>query len=680
MRRIQVIISIIALFGFSKAYSQCGALYGTPQGAYPVCGDITLTQPAFAPCSGGHEIWVKGCSNNPHIPHNYQDINPTWYSFTCYKTGTFGLRITPDISGDNYDWELFDVTNRARDIVYRMKEGQFMEVFVSANWAKEPVETGASEDGDILIGCYHPDAPRNPFTKWPVIIEGHQYLLLVCRTEGDGGYKIKFGGGTADITDPSFPHLVSASTTCSGTPLRFKFNKKLRCSSLSPDDFSLVPNNGTVTAIRKLGCDNSFETDSGYLTLSNQLPPGNYQLKIKRGADGNTGLDFCDKEVPDGESVSFSVPQVDPPKLDSIVPPACSPTEIWIVLKHPVFCSTISPDGSQFTITGPQPVSITHTQGFCAPGPDGVGDKIRLTLADPITKKGTYKLTYGTGSDGYQLQNECLMTMADGLFKTFQIMDTVNADFQYVVKLGCGVDTISFTHDGNNEINMWNWQFEDGFISSLQNPTRIYNEFGLKHVQLIVSNGGCSDTAAADIPLNNTLKAGFETLDLVCPGQLVAFRDTSRGNYVSRLWEFGNGNTSASVTPPQQSYPTPPVNRIVQAKLTLRNSLGCTSIATKNITLADFCQVHIPSAFTPNRDGLNDYLYPLNLFQSNNYHFIVYDHYGEVVFESRNVSERWNGKFKGQTADPGTYIWVLQFTDPNSGRVIEQRGTSVLLR
>ena len=69
-------------------------------------------------------------------------------------------------------------------------------------------------------------------------------------------------------------------------------------------------------------------------------------------------------------------------------------------------------------------------------------------------------------------------------------------------------------------------------------------------------------------------------------------------------------------------------------------------------------KIYIPSAFTPNGDGLND-TFGIKGEGINNYHLYVYNRWGEVIFESTNPKQQWDGKFEGSPAEQGTYVYQL---------------------
>jgi gliding motility-associated-like protein len=230
-------------------------------------------------------------------------------------------------------------------------------------------------------------------------------------------------------------------------------------------------------------------------------------------------------------------------------------------------------------------------------------------------------------------------------------------------------------------VNLWKWNFDKVRTSSQQNPTILYGSFGQKQTQLIVSNGVCRDTSdIIPIFLDNELKADFEATAVVCPNELAYFRDNSTGNIVNWRWDFGNGITSTSSTPSPQSYMVPTVTRDVFPRLIVQNNLGCFDTSIQKIVVPNSCYIAVPNAFTPNNDGLNDYLYPLNAYKATDLLFRVYNRFGQMIFETRDWTKRWDGRFKGQKADPGTYVWILIYTNIDTGKKVQQKGTTILLK
>ncbi len=87
-------------------------------------------------------------------------------------------------------------------------------------------------------------------------------------------------------------------------------------------------------------------------------------------------------------------------------------------------------------------------------------------------------------------------------------------------------------------------------------------------------------------------------------------------------------------------------------------SNGCSSVASVVVTVEFNAEIFIPTAFSPNGDGLNDtYGVISSAFKSAE--FKVFDRWGSVVFETSDLSVKWDGNIKGEPAQVGTYHYVL---------------------
>ncbi len=92
------------------------------------------------------------------------------------------------------------------------------------------------------------------------------------------------------------------------------------------------------------------------------------------------------------------------------------------------------------------------------------------------------------------------------------------------------------------------------------------------------------------------------------------------------------------------------------------------------------CFVYIPSAFTPQADGLNDVFTASVNCPLSEYYFVVYNRWGEIVFESRDKNLKWDGTFNGAESAQDVYAWTLQFRYFMDKKVKSYQGTVQLLR
>ena len=647
----------------------CTVLGQTPATAFPVCGTLVFQQ-ANVPVCNNHNIPLA-CSDGAA----YTDKNPFWYKFTCYTSGTLGFLITPITSSDDYDWQIFDVTGHAPDDVYTNAN-----LFVSGNWSSNPDGTGTSSAGALSINCAGP--AYSNMNAMPALIAGHQYLLLVSHfTNSQSGYSLSFAGGTASITDPLQPALQSVDPICDGSHIRVVLNKKMKCSSLEThgSDFSISPAVARVTGIVGNSCSIGFDMDTLILTMSGPLPIGNYTVVAEQGTDGNTLLDNCGTQIPIHASLPFELKAPKPTPFDSLTPPTCAPASLQFVFRKKMQCSSISADGSDFKITGPVSVVVTGASGVC--DANGETDIIRLQLSGPIVNAGTYTVTLAPGVDGNTIVDECGLPTPVGSTIDFTTKDTVSAKaFTDQILYGCVRDTIDFFYPSINGVDHWTWVFAPGDTSLTQNPRRIYTVFDAQPVQLIVSNGFCSDTTSTSILLDNAINAAFEVPNILCPQDAAIYKNNSTGKITGWNWDLGDGVGDLTQSPPDHLYPFTGIETKYNVRLIVENSLGCRDTAVHQIDVLRSCYIAVPTAFSPNGDGLNDYLYPLNAYKADNLEFKVFSRYGQLVFSSNDWLQKWDGTINGHPQPSGTYVWFLRYTDRDTGKKFFQKGTSLLIR
>ena len=238
------LLSVLSVLFFilwqgTPAYSQaCTTLGQTPATAFPVCGSATFTQSSVPACLNS-TVRAPCSSGTGNI---YQDLNPYWYKFTCFTSGTLALTITPKNLGDDYDWQIFDVTGHDPSDVYSNNAS----LLVACNWSGLKGVTGTKSNAASLYECGSTNNFNPPiFSKMPNLVQGHNYLLLISHFTGDqqSGYDLSFVGGTASITDTVQPALKDIRPICDGSRIRVILNKKMKCKSLASDgsDFAISP-------------------------------------------------------------------------------------------------------------------------------------------------------------------------------------------------------------------------------------------------------------------------------------------------------------------------------------------------------------------------------------------------------------------------------------------------------
>src|SRR6185369_670838 len=98
--------------------------------------------------------------------------------------------------------------------------------------------------------------------------------------------------------------------------------------------------------------------------------------------------------------------------------------------------------------------------------------------------------------------------------------------------------------------------------------------------------------------------------------------------------------------------------------ITAMDGLGCPAYDTivyKEECLAD---VIAPSAFSPDGDGKNDFFFASGL-NVTSFNMKIYNRWGEVIFESDDISVPWSGVYKGKELEPDIFVWLINFSINN---------------
>ncbi|MFN5422223.1 MAG: T9SS type B sorting domain-containing protein [bacterium] len=90
-------------------------------------------------------------------------------------------------------------------------------------------------------------------------------------------------------------------------------------------------------------------------------------------------------------------------------------------------------------------------------------------------------------------------------------------------------------------------------------------------------------------------------------------------------------------------------------------------------------EIFVPTAFTPNGDGLNDLLKPIPVGISSLEYFKVYNRYGELIFSTTEIGKGWNGIYKGRDQGNESFVWQAQGID-YLGNTVVRKGQTTLIR
>ncbi len=181
--------------------------------------------------------------------------------------------------------------------------------------------------------------------------------------------------------------------------------------------------------------------------------------------------------------------------------------------------------------------------------------------------------------------------------------------------------------------------------------------------QMYTSVNGCDSIVTINLKILPDINSNSNADTILCSGDSIVL---SPGFFDSYLWQDGS-RESNYVVHRGGTYTVTVTNR-------------CGTATKKTLINEKICNIVFPNAFTPNGDGLNDIFKILNAYNLVYYRCIIYNRWGQNIFESNDPHKGWDGKVKGFPADIGIYAWVCSYTKAGNTGISHLKGTLILVR
>ena len=267
---------------------------------------------------------------------------------------------------------------------------------------------------------------------------------------------------------------------------------------------------------------------------------------------------------------------------------------------------------------------------------------------------------------------------------TIDVTAQLTANFTADKQGGCSPLNVKFTNTttGASATATWQWTFGNGGTSKIQSPSIKYAAAGNYTISLTAANKlGCSDieTHLVNVVALPTAIAGANPITIISGGSI-----TLNMNYTGPIINYNwlpTQNLDCTNCPAPVANPQFTTNYAVQ----VQDRFGCKN--TGYITVQVACNgqnFFIPNTFSPNGDGSNDifYLRGTGLFRVKA--FRVFNRWGELVFEKREVPVNnsaygWDGTYKGKKGQADVYIYQVEILCSN-GELIKYAGNIALLQ
>ncbi|RYY85727.1 MAG: T9SS type B sorting domain-containing protein [Chitinophagaceae bacterium] len=286
------------------------------------------------------------------------------------------------------------------------------------------------------------------------------------------------------------------------------------------------------------------------------------------------------------------------------------------------------------------------------------------------TLPGTYTVT-ATGAGG------CTSLSTNSIVLTSLSRPTAAFAFDSY----CQGKAVTFTNQSTNTAGnsvSYRWSYGVGSTTTTaSNGSFTYADTGAYTVKLVATPGGCAALADSTTRTINvetfTPGTNLEPVNVKFnePTQISA-RDLGTGSRY--VWDPPVMISSATVRNPIIT-----AQREQMYTITITKASGCVTIDTLLVRIFRDFEIFVPTAFSPDGDGVNDRLRPMLVGLSTLRTFRVFDRNGREVYTSTSINPGWDGTINGKMAATETYIWVADGYD-QKGNPMRKTGNVLLVR
>ncbi len=216
--------------------------------------------------------------------------------------------------------------------------------------------------------------------------------------------------------------------------------------------------------------------------------------------------------------------------------------------------------------------------------------------------------------------------------------------------------------------------------------------FTTNNIDSIVVNNTTTSNLAFIIRFGNGCSKSGEVPIIVNPLPVIdATVDIPKAKYQQevQLGVSHSGTLSYNWLPATSSVnndsirnPTSIIKATTLFSVQVKDKNNCTTTDTILVELIDECRdnfIFIPTAFSPNNDGVNDCFGILSPPVLSEFKMVIFDRWNEKIFEANDVNECWNGTYKGAESLVDSYIYIISFRCYNV-KILSKKGTVTLLK
>ena len=254
-------------------------------------------------------------------------------------------------------------------------------------------------------------------------------------------------------------------------------------------------------------------------------------------------------------------------------------------------------------------------------------------------------------------KNDCIVIRQFSIFR----QDPITITFNETLLSDCvaNINTVENTPIVIGGFLPYTFSWSAGITSGANNETMTTDQSGA-YTLTITDRQGCIETATiqVDVPPIGIPDFSYSSFALTQYGFIsiddpIQFTNLTTGSYSSFSWDFGDGSPVVNTLNPIHTYDEVGSFRVT---LTIVYESGCVLKIGRTLNITLGYSLVLPNAFTPNDDGINDFMRPIHRGFTE-IEMSIYDTWGALVYYEKGISLKgWDGLIAGSPAENGNYI------------------------
>lgn len=289
-----------------------------------------------------------------------------------------------------------------------------------------------------------------------------------------------------------------------------------------------------------------------------------------------------------------------------------------------------------------------------------------LSPSYTFTNAGIYSVTLTVKDPTWNCMNKTVKNMTINPIPDVSI---------FAVDSVCRGTDVVLTSITSTDVTQYQWLPVSGLLSTTTASTIVKTTISMNYSLDVVNVFGCKNTSAGQHIYVEQPLVGITSATTIIIGQTAQFNTYLGSNYTYTWSPVTDLSCNNCINPTSTST----VN--ITYSVVIEDAMGCFRTTSVYKLIVDpQTSIDVPTAFTPNGDGINDVIYVDGWGIKKLNYFRIFNRWGQLLFESNDIKIGWDGVYHGVPQNMETYVYQVSAEGYVPGKLIEKASSFRLIR